>query len=125
MRLRPRADWLTVPELVSLTSELFVLASAMLMRLQEDQRLSILPKGLPNLLLYDLWKEEPDKLTEMPLSRVESRCRSGLPLLCQTTPHPSSSPQCKPSLLPATEGFGVAPTTLRLELRLNPGYLHW
>ena len=65
MRLRPRADWLTVPELVSLTSELLVPASVMLIRLQEDQRLSILPKDLPNLLPYDLWREGPNKLTEM------------------------------------------------------------
>ena len=36
MRLRSRADWLIVPELVSLTSKLFVLASVMLTRLQED-----------------------------------------------------------------------------------------
>ena len=33
MQLRPRADWLTMPELVSLTSELFVLALVMLTRL--------------------------------------------------------------------------------------------
>ena len=124
MRLRPWADWLTMPELVSLTSELFVLASVMLIRLQEDQRLSNLPKGLPNLLLYDLWREEPDKLTEMPLSQVESRCRSRLPLLCQIAHHPSNSPQCRPSLLSATKGFGMAPTALWPELRLNLGYLH-
>ena len=125
MRLRPWANWLTVPKLVSLTSEPFVLASVMLTRLQEDQRLSNLPKGLPNLLLYDMWREGPDKLTEMLPSRVGSRCRSGLPLLCQTAPQPSSSPQSRPSLLPVTEGFGMAPIALQPELRLNPGYLHW
>ena len=125
MQQQPWADWLTMPELVSLTLELFVLASVMLTRLQEDQRLSNLSKGLPNLLLYDLWREGPDKLTQVLPSRARFHCRSRLPLLCQTPPHPSSSPQCRPSLLSATEGFGMAPTALRLELCLNPGYLHW
>ena len=36
MRLRLQVDCLTVPELVSLTSELLLLLSVMLIRLQED-----------------------------------------------------------------------------------------
>ena len=43
MRLQLWADWLTVPEEVLLTPELQLLLSVMLMRLQKDERLSILP----------------------------------------------------------------------------------
>ena len=64
MRLRPQADWLTVPEEVLLTSELLLLLSVMLMRLQKGVRLSVLPQGLLNLLLY-LLRGGPDKLTKV------------------------------------------------------------
>ena len=66
MRLRLQADWLTVPEGVSLTPKLLlVLVLVMLMWLQECERLSVLPQGLLNLLLY-LLRVGPDKPTEVP-----------------------------------------------------------
>ena len=67
MRLWPQADWLTMPEGVSLTSELLLLlVLVMLMWLQKWERLSILPQSLPNLLLY-LLRVGPDKPTEVSL----------------------------------------------------------
>ena len=113
MRLWPQADWLTLPEGVSLTSEL-LLVLMMLMWLQKWERLSVLPQGLPNLLLY-LLRVGPDKLTKVPLHRSELCHWFGLRPLRQTTPHPSSSPQCRPIPLSA----------LQLDRRLNPEYLHW
>ena len=43
VRLRPQADWLTVPEDVLLTPELLLWLSVMLVKLQKEERLSILP----------------------------------------------------------------------------------
>ena len=52
---------------MSLTSELLpLLVLVMLMWLQKWERLSVLPQGLPNLLLY-LLRVGPDKSTEVPL----------------------------------------------------------
>ena len=65
MRLRLQADWLTVPKGVSLTSELLLLLVLVrLMWLQKCERLSVLPQGLLNLLLY-LLRVGPDKPTEV------------------------------------------------------------
>ena len=64
VRLQPQADYWMVPEDVLLTSELLLWLSVTLVKLQKEERLSILPQGLLILLLY-LWGGGPGKLTEM------------------------------------------------------------
>ena len=80
---------------------------------------------------YVLTKPNPkywsyiDKMIEKLPCRVGLHCRFALPLQCQTAPHPSSSPQCRPILPSAAKGSGTTPVALWPDHHLSPGYLHW
>ena len=52
VRLRPQADCWIVPKDMLLTLELLLWLSVTLVKLQKEERLSILPQGLLILLLY-------------------------------------------------------------------------
>ena len=52
IRLWPQADCWIVPEDVLLTLELLMWLLVMLVKLQKEEKLSILPQGLLILLLY-------------------------------------------------------------------------